>query len=265
VPDEDPPYECGTVARVREALTGGTRALARDRDLAAYLASRVPRADEPVRAAIAFHRRAARWAVSMAPVPAASVLFAACGLPPPGRPLHADAAEASPSARYCYCDGDPKITEVNRRVLAEPGRITVMTAYAAYPATLLGRPQAAELLALGPVSVHVLGAAHYWPADLAAAAVAGYGERLPSGSTLCLTWGLYDATPEGEELTEIVSLAGGRVHRHEPGAVAGWVKAAGMALHPQGITAAAAFAAPYAAPAASGMPMTVMGAVAAVP
>lgn len=265
MPAEDPPFESGTIARVRDALTGGTRALARDRDLAAYLASRFPGLGEMVRVSRDFHRRAALWAVSGAEVLAASVLFAAAGLPGQGRPLHADAAEAAPGTRFCYADRDAQITGFNRAVLADPGRVTVMTAPAVHPGELLAAPQAKELLALGPVSVHVLGAMHFWPADLARAAVAGYGKLLPHGSSLCLSWVLVDPTPQGRELADMMGLAGVTVSRHLPGDVEAWLKAGGFVLHPQKITDARAFAAPFAEPSAGPRPpMRVMEAVAIV-
>ena len=268
MPDPEPaPPAAGssTIAGIRNYLTGGKLAPARDRDLGAYIQDRVPRPEIPVLAALEFHRRAARWAVTAAPVPAASVLFASAGLPAPGIPLHAGAARACPSARFAYADPDPVITVLSRPALAEPGSVSVMTAPAAYPASLLRTPEAAELLALGPVSVHILGAVHYWTARAAREAVAGYGKLLPSGSSLCLTWGLCDATPEGEELAEIIAMAGGPVYRHLPAEVARWMRGAGLRLHGQGIGDAGAFAAPYAGPSGPRAPMRVMEAVAIVP
>jgi S-adenosyl methyltransferase len=269
VADHDPPIaDSGTVARVRNALAGGKRALGRERDLAAYAERRFPGAGDLVRAEQAFHRRAARWAAAeeKLAVPAAGIIFGNAGLPvPDGPPLHALAAEVSPSARFAYADGDPKVTEINRSALAEPGKVTVMTARAWNPAELLGTPQARELLALEGISVHIVGGPHFWPADLTENAIAGYGRLLPPGSSLCISWGVPDPTPDGEELLGIIGMAGGRAWSHSPQKMARWLEGAGLGLHPQGITDARAFAAPFAKPSGPRAPMTVMEAVAVKP
>ena len=68
----------------------------------------------------AFHRRASRWAVTDAAPAAAAVIYAAPELPPADTPVHAEAAQAAPRARFAYADADPRITEISRSVLREP-------------------------------------------------------------------------------------------------------------------------------------------------
>lgn len=275
MPEDDPLIaDSLTVYRVRDALTGGKRGLGRERDVAAYLEQRFPGIGRAVTAAHDFHRRAALWAVTggeLAP-PAEAVIFAACGLPAPSGPLHADALEAAPHVRILYCDSNPKITEVNVDALVrpDPERVMAETAWRPLP-EVLGTPQARELTRLGPVSVQLMHALHWWPPPIAREAVAGYGRRLPPGSTLCMSLWTPErdtdgkVTPEGEEMMEVMTLAGGRAYTHSAQDVAEWVMAAGMRLHPMGVTDAREFGRPAPKAPLAGLPGRVIEAVGIVP
>jgi hypothetical protein len=277
VDEPDPPIaDLGTVARVRDALAGGKRALGRDRDVAAYFEERFPGVGKAVTVAHDFHRRAAMRAVTgqLGAPPAAAVIFASCGLPSPAGALHASAVEAVPRIRVLYADSDPKITETNRTVLArpDPGRVAALTGRARCPQEILGSPQAAELLTQGPVSVQVILVPHRWPPDVAREAVAGYAELLPPGSTLCLSLGSPDRDPrtgkmtaQAREFLDLMSLAGGPAYPHFPEDVASWVEDAGMLLNRMGVADAREFGRPAPSAPLAGLPGRVIAAAGIVP
>ena len=271
--DEPPIADSGTVARVVDALAGGKWALGRDRDIAAYIRQRFPGAAEAVHIAHGFHRRAALWAVTQCIPPATGVIFASSGLPAPSGFLYSWAAQASPDARFLYVNEDPKITEIIRGALGqrEP-RVGAATACARCPAQVLSTPQARELLARGPVSLHIVNAAHRWPAGIARETVAGYAELLPPGSSLCLSAGspardpaTGEITPRAQELLEVLRLAGGPVYPHRPEDVASWIKGAKLVLHPAGVTDARRFGRPAPRGPLRDYPATVLEAVALRP
>jgi hypothetical protein len=246
-----PELDAGRIARLRDVLAGGHLGLDPDRRLAASLTARWPWLPDAVQGANEFHRRAAHWAVTggtpECPVPpAAGVIFAASGYPVGGKdaaggplPLgfHGAAQAARPDALFAYADVDIAALTYNLALLAEPdpGRVSAYLASARNPEELLSNGHAQAIASRGPVLVQLQLCLHWWPADFAAHALAGYGEQLPPGSAVALSAGVPGGGPGWQELTADL-LAAGTVYSHTGDDIAGWLKAAGLQLTPAGIT-----------------------------
>jgi hypothetical protein len=236
--------DAGRITRLRDVLAGGHLALEADRQLAAGILKRWPWVSSLVTGANEFHRRAALWAVRGGtpnfPVPAAAgVVFAAAGCPLPGG-FHADAALAAPAALFAYADVDPGAVAFGRALLAPPPPLAVRpSAYLASardPAALLDAPEARAITGRGPVMVQLQLCCHWWPGEFCAWTVAEYARLLPPGSTLALSLGIAGGGSGAAGLAEAIGRAGGTVHRHTEGDVAGWISGAGMKLTPAGVT-----------------------------
>ena len=78
--------------------------------------------------------------------------------------------------------------------------------------------------------------AQWWAPEFAAWAVAEYGRRLPSGSTVALSL----AVPAGGNGADLfmsdISRAGGTIYPHTVDDVARWIKLAKLKLVPPGVT-----------------------------
>ena len=266
-----------TAAGVRYALTGGGRpwALRAEREIAGRLAAAYPGLGRMIQAAYEWHRvTAARAAGGELPgKPPAGLVFVGAGLAA-GLPLHAYADEVRPGTRVVYVDPAKRTAEVNAEFLADGRRVAVACAGPGDPAAVLGAAPCAELLAAGPVSVHLVACPSLWPPGEAAAAVAGYASpvglpdgsavRLRPGSTLCVTAVIPDRDPDGsptpaaEAMLTAGGLAGVPGYAHAPEAVAAWIEGAGMML-PGGVHPVRTF---RVAPRVPGRPW---GAVAVVP
>lgn len=230
----DRPPDPTAAARLYDAFRGGYHALRAERELAKEAARRFPGSLERIRAADAFHRRAAVWAVTEGG--AAGVIFGAHGFPVPGAVMpHEDAAEANLAARFAYADASAVITVLTARAIAGDPRAAAYTASLRNPAALLGAPEAAVLTA--PVSVQLQLAAHYWPGPDAAELIGEYARLLGSGSSLVLTLGIpVSGDPASAEFWELVSKGAGQVHAHTEGDVAAWLAGAGLVVTGRGIT-----------------------------
>jgi hypothetical protein len=234
-----------TAAGMREALAGGKWALGADKEAAQALEAEFPAVAGLPLAAWEFHRRAALWAVTedRDALPARAVVFASAGR----HELHAAAAAAAPAARYCYCDADPKTALLHRAVLALPsgGRVTAAEADEEDPARFLAAVAATGIDVSVPVSVHILFAAARWPSPVAREVLAGYGELLAPGSSVCLSLGSAAPGPEGDRLIAALPVSTGRVYRHSREDVAAWFgDETGLLLHPAGVTDARTFGKP---------------------
>jgi hypothetical protein len=226
---QDPASPCAS--RVRDALLGGRRNLAADRDLAAVLEARYPELPALLGDAREFTVRAVTWAARQG---IAGYVAYGAGLPLPGA-VHEAAQAVIPSARVAYaCDPGDASGLATPCPLAAccPG---VVAACAPGPAALLGSPALAAVLDLGepacvvlPMIVHLMDAAD------ARDMVAGVAAALAPGSAVVLSAGVPDATAAGDAL--IVACApGGTVRRHPPAVIAGWLEAARLEVVPPGV------------------------------
>lgn len=221
-------------ARLRDVLAGGRRGTEADRQAAAHARAAWPSfAALPARV-FAWHRTAAAWAVTETRVcpPARAVVFTSAGLPPPDGPLHASAARLAPAARFAYVCRSARAELLNRALL-EPGggRVTVLRQEQAAPESWLDTPAGQQLLAAGPVSVHLVMALQYWPEEVTARVLGACRERLPAGSSMCLTTLWIPAAPD---LMAFLAEHAAPLRSLSPGEVAGRLAAAGLRLHPRG-------------------------------
>lgn len=196
-------------------------------------------------AGLDFHRAASLWAVTEEKhaLPARAVVYTASGLAPRDRPLHQDAAQARPGARFVYADACEKHTLINRAVLAG-GRVAAVEACEEDPEGVLSAAAEAGADPGRPLSVHVLFAPQRWPGWLARQVLLGYRRLLAPGSSVCLTLGAAAPGPEGDALVAAVAAVAGPVYRHDRTEVAGWFADAGLDLHPLGVTDARVFGRP---------------------
>lgn len=246
-------------AGIREALAGGHRGRAAERDAARRIGALYPRSAGLVTAAWDFHSAAALWAVTETrrASPAGAVIFTAAGLPrpePAGEPLHCAAARTAPDAGFCYAEADPEVTWMRQVVMADAcrDRVRAVTAAEDEPERVLAAAQAAGLPVAGPVSVHLILCAQYWDDGKARDVLRRYaapdrdGKRLLApGSSVCLSVADPAPTAVGDAyLTGMREILGCEIYRHGPQAVASWIAGAGMVLHPQGVTDCRAFGRP---------------------
>lgn len=186
-----PVVDAERIDRLRDALTGGLWGDSRDVETAAEIERGWPGTAELITCAREYHRRTAARAVTgtFACEPARSVVFTASGLPHRDGPLHAKATRIAPGTRVAYvhaCRPAALLARVELQ-LPDPEHVTVIQPEAEDPETWLATAAAWELLELGPVSVHVVLAAHRWTGCLAAEVLMAYRRGLPAGSSVCMT------------------------------------------------------------------------------
>jgi len=252
------------IARLHLALAGGAAARFANRaeiGAAARIEARYPGTGAQFAAAYAFHSRAARRAVDGGG--AAGVVFGAAGFPG-AAPLHREAAQAAPGARFLYADPSPSAVYLNGELLAGPG-VRAARASVRDPEGLMGLP---EVRAVGsPLQLHLQLCAHFWPEDMCRDIVGRYAGLLPPGSTLALSLWSPDGTRAGREfLAELASEAGHPAYGHSCAAVGRWLRGAGMRLLGPGVADVRAHGRPWAPWAALGIrsPGRAAGAVARV-
>jgi hypothetical protein len=249
----------GAVARLANHLAGGIHHLAADRALGEEIEARWPGAQNQVRHARLFRSRAVAWAVAQG---CRGLIVAGAGYPRPAMPHgHARGYRQVPAV---YADPDPEVAGVRRVVIGDDPRMAACLAQTADPGGLLSRREVAELPR--PWCVLVCSAPCFWPAGLAREVIAGYSGLLPPGSALVLSTGLPDGGPDGAELAAMLSPLG-RVYRHPPEAVQGWLDAAGLETVPPGVVDVRAWPdrAGLEAEFARRRPGRIIGAVARVP
>ncbi len=253
------------VGRLRDALTGSHRAGAAERKLAREIEAARPGTGQLVESGEEFHRRASEWAVTEGG--ARSVVYAAAGRPPHDGALHARAAAAAPDARFAYVFGDPE-TELFTRSHFErtgAGRVAFARGCCKDQEGWLREPGIAELTALGPVSVQLVLALHWWPPELCYRVLLAFRRELPPGSTVCMSCGIVSG-PQAREYADLLSEGGGgRIRLHSREQIAGWIGMAGMVLHPAGVTDARAWQRPWGVPRRPAAGPCVVEAVCSVP
>jgi hypothetical protein len=260
---EPPPVpvpDTAAMARVMGGLRGNFAGRMRERRLSAEILRRWPHVRGLVRAADAFASRAALYAAQ----DGQNVLFGTAGYPfggPHGDPPHAAALAAVPDARFTYADASEAITMLRVKTIelaGEQDRVTAVACPLSDPAGIIAAgagldagavraaaatgSRAAALEALAgarPLMVQFSLAAPWGSGDYAAWLLGEYRRLLPSGSSVTLALFSPDGDQEGEALLGLLAEAGRCAARaHGRADVEGWVKAAGLELHPWGVTEA---------------------------
>jgi hypothetical protein len=134
--------ESANVARVYDALLGGTHNFAVDRDAARTLTAIVPTARDGARANRAFLGRAVRL---LADAGIRQFLDIGSGVPTEGN-VHEVAREVAPESRVVYVDTDPVAIAHSRSILADDDRATIVEADLREPGAILGHPEVARLV-----------------------------------------------------------------------------------------------------------------------
>jgi hypothetical protein len=251
--EEAPSRPCAS--RVRDAMLGGSRNLAADRDAAAALETRFPALPAAARDAREFKARAVTWAAGQG-----IRQFVACGagLPLPGA-VHEVARAVIPSARVVYAchPGDASGLACARAVAAACPGVAVVRA-GVRPDVMLASPAVAAVVDVGePACVVLPMIVHLMPAGDARDMVAGVAARLAPGSAVIVSAAVPDETAAGDEL--IAACAPwADVYRHPPSVITGWLEDAGLAVMPPGVADVRGFPARRA-------PVVVAGVVARLP
>jgi hypothetical protein len=209
------------VARLLSALADGAVASTADREDVAAIEERWPGTGAQIRAARAFHARAAASAVTT--LGSRGVLAWPVGYPCDPDP-HRPALEADPTARVVIAAADEEVALVGRAVWGSDERVTVIDGAVPDATALIRRPEVRRLMRPDPggrrVPVCVLlpwAASHLDPGE-AAGMLAEFGAILPARSVVVLSW-----WTTGRDTEEI---AGAWAHSAQ--SVGGWLKAAGM-------------------------------------
>lgn len=221
-------------SRVRDALLGGRRNLQADRDLADLLEREFPGTARAAADARAFAARAVTWCARQG--------IEQYIIPEPGLPLPGGAGEAAraviPGARVAYAAGDPS-EAAYARAEAAGGDATALVRrdIAGDPAGLLGDPGLRAVIDLGkPVAVVLALAAHFLPAEVAAAMITGFAMALAPGSAVVVSSWAPRPGPCADRFAAVYRPAG-VLFPHAAADVEGWLRAPGLALvRPPGVT-----------------------------
>jgi hypothetical protein len=253
-------------ARLLSALGGGPVASTRDREEAAGIEARHPGTSAQVGYARGFHARAAGWAVTeggargLVVVPAGYPGRAGLGPPDP----HRAALAAAPGARVVLADPDEEVALVADAARGADPRVSVLMSAAPDAEGLMGA-EAVRCLPR-PLCLLLPWALSYLDPGTAAGTLGAYGARLGAGAVVAVSWWVPDDSAAGEELMREWR---GRVPGwgHSPGAVEGWLEAAGMEMARGGAAEARELLRPLSAAGAVARrraPGRMMGAVARV-
>jgi hypothetical protein len=178
------------VARVYDALLGGSHNFAADRDVANALAAIDPAVRDAARANRAFLRRAVRFLVDAG---IRQFLDIGSGVPTEGN-VHEIAQAIAPDSHVVYVDTDPVAIAHSRSILAGNDRATIVQADLRDPAAILSHPEVKRLIDLDrPVALLLLAVLHFVtddeaPGDLVRRVMAA----LPRGSYLTISHGTMD-------------------------------------------------------------------------
>lgn len=226
------------IARIMDALAGGVHAWEAEEAAVREVTRIWPRIGAGLRDTMAFHARAAGWAVREG---ARSALFCVSGYPPSweGATLPClDAASAAPSARFAFCTGDWTLALLWETALQGCPRCVALEAHAAVPSRVLRMATAAGMEP--PFSVHLPLALHWWGPATGAEILAGYAALLREmgpGSSVVLSAAVPGGRPAGGSVQALIGDAAGTVpHAWTTEGIESVITAAGMKLHPRGIT-----------------------------
>jgi hypothetical protein len=182
--------ERANVARVYDALLGGSHNFAVDRDVASALTSIEPTARDAARANRAFLGRAVRFLVDAG---IRQFLDIGSGVPTLGN-VHEIAQAAAPESRVVYVDTDPVAIAHSKSILAGNDNATIVQADLRDPGGILTHPAVKQLIDFDrPVALLLVAVLHFitddeHPGDL----VEKYMAALPAGSYLALSHGTLD-------------------------------------------------------------------------
>jgi hypothetical protein len=204
------------VARVYDALLGGSHNFAADRDVANALAAIDPIVRDAARANRAFLRRAVRFLIDSG---IRQFLDIGSGVPTEGN-VHEIAQAAAAGSRVVYVDTDPVAIAHSRSILAGNDQATIVQADLRDPEAILSHPEVKRLIdPERPVALLLLAVLHFvtdeeGPGDLVRRLMAAF----PSGSHLTISHGTMDgrSTQVADAVEKLYSRASapGRPREH---------------------------------------------------
>jgi hypothetical protein len=185
--------ERANVARVYDALLGGSHNFAVDRDVASALTAIEPGARDAARANRAFLGRAVRF---LADAGIRQFLDIGSGVPTSGN-VHEIARAVAPDSHVVYVDTDPVAIAHSRSILAGDDRATIVHADLREPEVILSHPDVTRLIDFDrPVGLLLVAVLHFItdeerPGDL----VKRLAEALAPGSYVTISHGTLDGRP----------------------------------------------------------------------
>jgi S-adenosyl methyltransferase len=225
-------YAGPTVRGITDYWCGGRSHTAADREHAGRVAAEFPLVPAEVRAACAFHLRAARWAAEQGI--SRFLLAGPVAWEPGGGSAHEAAREVIPGARAVYVIWEEGACAWARALFAGDPGLAAVRACAGQPAAVLAAPPAAALLAPGEPVCLVLGLLlHFFPGPEAAGIVSAYAAALPPGSAVAVSAACRDSSPQGARLRRMSAQA--RAYPHAMRDIAGWLEGAGLGIVPPGV------------------------------
>ncbi|MEV0586135.1 SAM-dependent methyltransferase [Nonomuraea sp. NPDC050310] len=200
-----------SVARVHDALLGGTENFAVDRAVADRLKQAVPEVVDLVWCNRAFIGRATDHLVREAGI--TQLIDLGSGLPTIEN-THEVAQWADPRARVVYVDIDPMVELHSRTILRENGQAVVITADVRDVDSVLGHPDLLRLIDFSrPVGVLMVGLLHLFPDDADPwKLVAEYLQPLASGSHLVASNFYASPSPQAKALEAMLHATMGTGH-----------------------------------------------------
>lgn len=182
-----------SVARVYDALLGGTNNFEADRILARQMTERAPELADAARANRSFHQRAARY---LAGLGIRQFIDLGSGLPTAGS-THEVVFQVRPDAHVVYVDIDPMVLRHSQYQMAGDSRVLAVIADVRDVEAVLGQNGAGRLIDYGqPVAILMSGLLHLIPdSDDPAGLVARYMSAVVPGSYLALSQMTADQKP----------------------------------------------------------------------
>jgi hypothetical protein len=151
-------FERANVARVYDALLGGTHNFAVDQEVVSTLSEILPAVRDGARANRAFLGRAVRF---LAGAGIRQFLDIGSGVPTEGN-VHEVARVAAPESRVVYVDADPVAIAHSELILAREERATVVEADLREPEAILGHPEVGRLIDFEqPVGLLLVAVLHF--------------------------------------------------------------------------------------------------------
>jgi hypothetical protein len=210
-------------ARALCALAGGVVASAADKADAAAIEARWRGTRAQVRGARGWCSRAAARAVIEDG--ARGLVVCPAGYPCDPDP-HRAALEAAPATRVVFAEPDAEAAMVAGALWGSDPRVAVIESAASDADGLMGAGQVRALP--GPLCLLLPWVTGMLPPGRAAAMLARYGDLLPAGSALALTWWAPDGTTAGGEFLRAWGDAVAPSWGHSGQDVAEWLEAAGL-------------------------------------
>lgn len=181
------------VARVYDALLGGSHNFAADRDVASALLSIAPNARDGARENRAFLGRAVRF---LADAGVRQFLDVGSGVPTEGN-VHEIAEEVAPGSRVVYVDVDPVAIAHSKAILAGNDRARIVQADLREPERILADPEVTGLIDFSePVGLLLVAVLHFiTDEEDPAGIVRRFAGALAPGSHLALSHFTTDGNP----------------------------------------------------------------------